>query len=100
MAYSPLQLKKEKEQSQSDLESTSDHDAMLDKFKRQNLMNKQILQNQIQIGKSLQKDIERKQNLIKSDLKFKMGLMIIKGLLKKKKRVLEKRFFKLWLSNV
>ena len=79
-------------------------------------MNKKILQNQIQIGLQLQKDIDRikdgptctnpnqeqvqKRGNNLGDLRYQMGLTIVKGCLEKKKRLAIKRFFENWKRNV
>lgn len=72
----------------------------LEKYKKQNDVNKMILKNQLQIGLSLQKDIRTKQDLIKNDLRYKMGAAVIKSLLMKKKRLLLKKFFTKWSGEL
>lgn len=81
-------------------QSTSELNLEVDNYKKQNNVNKLILQNQVQIGLYLQKDIVQKQILIRTDLRHKMALAMIKGVLQRQKRYIEKRYFSKWLDKI
>lgn len=75
-------------------------DAEIEKYQRQNTVNKMLLQNQLQIGLTLQKEIEHKQKHIKDDLRIKMGAAVVKSFLLKKKRILQKKYFQKWSGEL
>jgi hypothetical protein len=80
--------------------STSELEPEIDNYKKQNNVNKLILQNQIQIGLHLQKEIGNKQVMIRTELRHRMALNMIKGVLQGQSRYIQKRYFSKWLDQV
>jgi hypothetical protein len=100
-AYKRIERQKKIEEDHGDRnldKESMDEDewGQLQLWHNRNNINKMILQNQIQIGLKLQKEVKEKQELIHNNLRYKMGGAVINDLLAKKSRVELKWRFKMW----